>query len=207
MNIEGRKFGRLTAIRFVEWHHFKSGKRQQKWEFICDCGKMTVAFFPNVKSGHTKSCGCWESESRRLTHTTHGGAKRKEYLYTVWCGIKQRCEDTGYKFYSRWGGRGIQVLWKSYEEFRSDMLPSYRPGLEIERIDNNGPYSKFNCRWATNAEQSRNRRSNVDIEFHGLIMCRTDWAESFGLQPETLRHRLKAAWPMEEALTRPLFGH
>lgn len=200
-DITGKKFGRLTAIRFIKFHPFPSGKRCQVWELKCDCGKITTALARNLRTGHTKSCGCWEAESRSMVHTKHGGSKHREKLYDIWNSMKQRCEEVGYKFYERWGGRGIKVLWTTYEAFRKDMLPTYRKGLQIERRDNNGHYCKENCYWATAAEQARNRRSNVEIEFHGIIMCVTDWAEAFQMKRGTLAHRLEAGWSVESALT------
>ena len=82
------------------------------------------------------------------------------YLYNTWYKIKQRCFDETNHAYKNYGGRGITMCneWKnSFETFVKDM--GERPkGASVDRIDNQGNYEPSNCRWATKAEQSRNRR-------------------------------------------------
>ena len=50
-DLTGRRFGMLTAIRFV-----KVQSRHAYWEFRCDCGKTKVRMKPF--GNEFASCGC-----------------------------------------------------------------------------------------------------------------------------------------------------
>ena len=46
-NIRGEKFNKLTAIRFDSY----SKSRNEKWLFLCECGKEKVILKSHAKSG------------------------------------------------------------------------------------------------------------------------------------------------------------
>jgi hypothetical protein len=74
----------------------------------------------------------------------------------------------------------------------------------LDRIDNNGNYKPDNCRWATAAEQTRNKQNNVWIEARGLRLTVSDWATELGWKRSTIHMRLRMGWSPEDAVTRPL---
>lgn len=117
-----------------------------------------------------------------------------------------RCCNPKSQVYENYGGRGITVCerWlESFENFFADMgvCPT---GLSIDRIDNDGPYSPENCRWATDKEQGRNKRTCRFLEMNGERLPLSEWAERLGIPENTIRNRLRRGWSDERTLTEPI---
>ena len=111
-------------------------------------------------------------------------SEAKHPLYPTWYGMVARCQNPKAQSYRNYGGRGITVCdrWlESFENFYADMGERPSPKHSIDRIDNDGPYSPENCRWATWEEQANNRRNNVWIEFQGERLSAAQWRKRLGV--------------------------
>ena len=136
----------------------------------------------------------------------HGHAREgnKSRVYSSWLGMKRRCYDKGRSAYKSYHGRGIYVCheWRNdFARFLADMGEPPK-GMTIERINNDGPYAPSNCRWATRAEQSINRRVTRLLTFRGQTKAMSVWTKELGFGDGTVRYRLRKGWSVEEALTR-----
>lgn len=133
----------------------------------------------------------------------HGMAGTPVHL--VWKAMLQRCHNPNSKSYPSYGGRGIVVCdrWRqSFTAFMSDM--GQRPeGMSVERIDNDGPYSPGNCKWATASEQGRNRRDQTHITANGETMSVSKWARKLAFPRYVLQNRLTRGWSHERVINTP----
>lgn len=142
---------------------------------------------------------------------THGhtertaGTSHASPTYRSWQAMRQRCDHPEHVHFADYGGRGVTICarWQSFENFLADM--GERPaGTSLDRHPNkDGDYGPGNCRWATQRQQQRNRRSNRPITAFGRTMLLVEWAEETGIHPMTLRARLRS-WAPERALTEPV---
>lgn len=133
----------------------------------------------------------------------HGASGSR--LYRTWRSIKCRCYNENRQCYKNYGERNIQVCdeWlNSFQAFYDWAINNgYKENLTIDRIDPNGNYEPGNCRWATNLEQPRNKRSNKKYTIKGETHCLKEWCEILNLKYTTIKDRVnKLGWSIEEAL-------
>lgn len=204
IDITGKVFNDLTVLSFAFITRGKDGISYRCWYCKCKCGEIKAIRGKDLKSGNTKSCGCRHGLP---TTKTHGMSKTR--FHKIFFGILKRCNNLKCSNYSDYGGRGIKCLWKDFESFRKDMYESYvehenKHGKDttIDRINNNGHYSKKNCRWVTYRENTRNKRTTVYIKYKGESLSLSDWSDRTGVPYKSLWHRIKVAkWPIEKAFT------
>lgn len=144
--------------------------------------------------------------------TKHG--HRYDPEYQVYRGIIARCENPNNSKYKNYGGKGIKVCrrWrKSYVNFIEDMGPRPKQSkpreYSIERINRKKGYSPSNCKWATYAEQSVNRDTNVFIKYKGRKQTISQWAIEKGINYSTLLNRLRNGWDKSKLFNAPYSHH
>lgn len=200
IDITGQRFGYLIALE-----HVGHVNGHALWRCRCDCGEVIEARSEKLRCGRRLSCGRGGHRYfRRLL--VDGGPASSSSEYKSWMKMRERCNNEGYERYAAYGGRGIVVCdrWSSFENFYLDMGDKPTPAHTIDRIDNDGPYSPENCRWATRAEQRRNMRSSVYIEYGGRRLLLMDLAAELGLSRSNIYSRLRLGWTLERAITVPV---
>lgn len=208
IDITYQRFGRLVVL---SPHSRVSARQKIAWLCQCDCGNTAVVMGEHLRSGHTQSCGCLQSDVTTERNMTHGMAD--DGLYATWGKMNQRCVNPNTPRYERYGGRGIAVCdeWKvSFPSFLAyvSQLPHYgEEGYTLDRTDNDGNYEPGNVRWASPTEQSRNRSDNILITYNGTKKCLAEWAKDLGFKYSTLRARIvRYGWNTERAFAKPVRG-
>lgn len=170
----------------------------------CECGATRKIIRSSFLRGNNKSCGCLRSELSKQgkLHRTHG--KENTKIYGIYRTMLTRCYNKNSEKYSRYGGRGIRVSdeWQTFENFYRDMGDP-PAGMSLDRIDNDGPYSKDNCRWATGKTQCNNTRRNIWITARGESKTISQWAEVAGVDCRLVHARLQRGWDPERAIFEP----
>jgi hypothetical protein len=197
----GARFGRWTILHEVEPHRALDGKGYRRFRVRCDCGTEAERYFMTLRLKTSNSCGCLRQEVTARRNYRHGLADTPEYL--AWQNMWKRCTGQRREDYRLYGGRGITVCpeWKSFETFYADMGPKPSPRHSLDRLNNDGPYSRENCAWRTLKEQGRNKRSNRLLTLDGETRPLVAWAELLGIDQSTLWTRLDDGWSVERALT------
>jgi hypothetical protein len=199
VDLAGQTFNRLTVINIAE----KRGKRIF-WLCRCSCGNLAKVASYHLKKNMIQSCGCLRKEHIGNLNRSHGQTKTPEY--TVWHGMRARCNDANHHSYPRYGGRGITVCdqWNDFLIFLQDM--GYRPSDKhsIERRDPNLGYSPENCYWATLEEQANNRSNNHVLTLNGKSQSIALWSRELHLSYTAIVRRVNLGWSDERALTEPL---
>ena len=165
----GKKINLLTVIDI----EVVNGRARCKC--VCECGRVTSFDAYELAKGKFKSCGCSKIENAKRSHRRCVSPDfdypilSEHPLWTIWYGIKMRCECPTDKSYPKYGGRGIKMCdrWSGnlgFENFIADMGERPSKDYSVDRIDNDGDYCPQNCRWATKAQQNANRGNSVYID-------------------------------------------
>lgn len=191
----------MTGRIFGEWKVLEyAGSRQGPWfKCKCSCGYIGIVRGIELRRG-SMSCGHNGSTYKHGARRRVRGDRAAEY--SLWIGMRDRCNNPNNESYQDYGSRGIKVCsrWDSFDAFYFDMGPRPYAEATIERVDNDKGYELSNCRWATRAEQRRNGRKVILHTCDGITMCLKDWCSKLGLKYMRILGRVRRGWLVGDAL-------
>lgn len=191
----GQKYGRLTILKVLGSRVSKKGFKSPMVSAKCDCGSVHNYIATKIRTGYTKSCGCFQAQNSSRLHTKHGQkspkhGKRGTMLYARWRSMFDRVRsDENYAHVSiseRWQGDD------GFVNFCQDIGPMPTPKHTVDRYPNKtGNYEPGNVRWATMLQQMQNLTKNVNFEYKGEVLCLSEIARREGLRPNELSRRIR----------------
>lgn len=195
-DLTGQKFGCRTVIRR---DGFYRNTTRAAWLCKCDlCGEEKSVEGSSLRR---LGSGCRCVLGGKVVH-----GKSSTHIHRVWLSMRERCRNPSNTAYCRYGGRGVSVCdrWQVFENFYADMGDP-PPGMTIDRVDNNGNYTKENCRWATRKEQANNTRRNVVVDTPGGQVSMKDAAKIVGITYAAMQKR-RALGMSGAELMSPRYG-
>lgn len=210
-DLTGEKFGEILVLEksFIK-------RRIQYYLCQCKCGfQWSVSAYRLVCKDERKSakncyaCGRLNASKKVIKH---GATKGKNRLYNIWAGMKRRCNDNRERSKRRYKDRGIFVCdeWANLNDGFVNFSTwannnGYSEKLTLDRIDNDGPYAPWNCRWVTQKEQLMNREITIILELDGQKMTIREAVSYYNniVSYEVARRRIREGWEPLKALTTP----
>src|SRR3954471_21516055 len=153
-------------------HHRDPGDDPQAVE-------VRTGLLPDDRRAGVRRGGPGAGAGRRSGLMQHGLSYHP--LYGLWKSIKRRCLHPNSRSYPHYGGRGISIhpAWvhdaKAFITWIEENLGPRPDGMSLDRVDNDGNYEPGNLRWATSAEQQRNRRTFSSTGFKGVAPNGEGW--------------------------------
>lgn len=216
-DMTGIKIGRLTVDHMDHREMNSSGRWEIYWYCNCECGNHKILSTSTINKGirdhRMMSCGCYVSERAGNMFKSHG--LRHTRIYHIYSGMICRCYTKTDSRYIKYGERGIYVCdeWRSpkgakdnpgfmafykwaMENGYHDPLPGeeLKDYLTLERIDNDGPYAPWNCRWIPYGQQAMNRRTTKRIYDGSKWWIHASYEDYAGWPRGSINSRIKHGW-------------
>lgn len=201
-DIKGKQFGNWLVL-------YRNGSTKNKasiWRCRCLlCGSEKDVVGQSLTNGSSTKCrSC-------VPKLTLAKPNRKNRIYNIYNGIKQRCLNPSSASYNNYGGKGVRICdeWLSSPDAFIDWALSngYNDSLSIDRIDPTGNYEPSNCHFTTTTIQNRNKTTNINISFNGEVKCLSEMCREYGVNYNSVRSAHRRGESYEEAFYRLLNSH
>lgn len=184
-DLTGKRFGNFVVQRRLEDHVKPNGKHIPMWECKCDCGNVKKVSGYDLKSGHTKSCGCLQRKRASESHIANMEWKKYGELTVI---EKSKSNINGVYWICQCScGKKVEVLGASLR--RGDVKSC--GCLRIKKSTKHGlSKSRIRTIWKGMMERCYNKNS---CEYHnyggiGIKVCEewhnvevfAEWAHSNG---------------------------
>ena len=172
------------------------------WICRCICGETVSRIGVTLKGPGNHMCD--SCAKKALSHPTHGDTGTR--LHHLWINMRWRCRSD--PRYCNTVGRRVCSEWEHYDVFKDWALANgYDDSKSIDRIDNDGPYAPWNCRWADAKVQANNTRANHKLTANGKTQNVTEWANELGVPAPTLFSRIRTGATDDEIVNTPFIKH
>jgi len=188
VNLVGKRFGKLTVLSKTDKRSFS----YVIWHCKCDCGRECDVSSNLLMRGNTKSCGKCGYKDQRIRESClkYKTPIERRLGLVIFAHMYARCYNPNNFAFGSYGGRGITIC----QEWLNDRMKfvrwaienGYKRGLSIDRIDNNGPYAPWNCRWVDSLTQNNNKSSNHFVDIDGIVHTVSEWARICKINPDRI---------------------
>jgi|SRR5208282_1717840 len=152
--LDSQRFGSWV----VAWPVGYIGRTVQYLCF-CDCGKFSIVASSALRRGSSTKCRWCHNRVAATTHGASSETSTHHREYRAYCDAKKRCTNPKSPVWKDYGGRGIEFLFASFEQWLTELGPRPSAVFSVDRFPNNdGNYEPGNVRWATRSEQQHNKR-------------------------------------------------
>ena len=132
-DLTGKPYNRWTVTGYAGYN------RRHFWHVQCVCGQKGTVGEYQLINRLSKSCGCLAADTNRERNITHGETARNKRSpeFRSYNLAKNQCTNPQHENYSKFGAKGVQFNFDSFEEFLNEV--GRKPGKQyvLTRIDKN----------------------------------------------------------------------
>lgn len=201
----GKSYGYLTIREFIGKRSITGSKNTRPFvSAICKCGNGKIYNLYHLKSGNTKSCGCYNKERVLLCNKRHGLCSHP--LYSTWSGMKERCNNKNSENYKWYGAIGVTVCkeWNDFKTFYDWSINNgWKKGLDLDKdiLGDGKLYSPDTCCYVTHIRNSWAKKGAIKVLFRGEMALLSELCIANNVPYKKVHERIFGrGWSVEDSI-------